>query len=134
MSTQLIVYYLHHYYYVIVLNYAGIIGFFIAFFFPILLHLRSQWVCQETFYNLMEITDNTQSRKMKKGSPEATPLLEGSSRKPFVNEVLEFLSIDSKAALYKTLYSTVFSYPIVVLVVGVVSFLTFVFTIASLIV
>ena len=71
---------------------------------------------------------------MKKGSPEATPLLEGSSKKPFVNEVLEFLSIDSKAVLYKTPYSTVFSYPIVVLVVGVVSFLTLVFTIVSLIV
>ena len=43
---------------VIVLNYAGIIGFFIAFFFPVVLQLSSQWVCQKTFCYLLDDETN----------------------------------------------------------------------------
>ena len=32
-----------------VLKYAGLLGFFISFFFPTLLQLRSQWMCRQLF-------------------------------------------------------------------------------------
>ena len=115
---------------VIVLNYAGIIGFFIAFFFPVVLQLSSQWVCQKTFCYLLDETNNSLHDSSQNSSPvikEKTPLL----LKPN-NSISEFLFTTKKSVLYKTPYSLFFSYPVVVLVIGFFSTLTLVFTIASL--
>ena len=120
---------------VIVLNYAGIIGFFIAFFFPVVLQLSSQWVCQKTFcYLLDDETNNSLHDSSQNSSPvikEKTPLLKPNNKTTF-KSICEFLFTTKKAVLYKTPYSMLFSYPVVVLVIGFFSTLTLVFTIASL--
>ena len=117
---------------VVVLNYAGIIGFFIAFFFPILLHLRSQWVCFQTFRYTLE-DNNGYSDSIKLESPLLGP--PDNPKKPgLANDLFEFMFTTRKAVLYKTPYSMFFSYPIVVVGIGFISFMTLVFTIVSLIV
>ena len=115
-----------------VLNYAGIIGFFIAFFFPAFLHLRSQWVCFQTFRNILR--SGSKLNGYGSHGNETTPLLGGVAEQSFSRDLLEFFFTTKHSDLYKTPYSMFFSYPIFVVVIGVVSFMTLVFTIVSLIV
>ena len=42
----------------VVLNYAGLMGFFICYFTPTFLQLRSQWVCKQTFSNVVLSADD----------------------------------------------------------------------------
>ena len=78
---------------VVVLNYAGIIGFFIAFFFPISLHLRSQWVCRQTFWFILD--KNKMNGYGYNSSNENSPLLsaqQSTNEKPtFAVDLIEFL-------------------------------------------
>lgn len=117
---------------VTVLNYAGLIGFFIAFFFPILLHIRSQWVCVQTFKH---ISGHHSKLNGYESDKETSPLLGAQGVTPshdLVSEVLQFLFTTKFSSLYKTPYSMYFSYPIFVLVIAFVSFTTLVFTIVSI--
>ena len=122
---------------VIDLNYAGIIGFFIAFFLSCVLQLSSQWVCQKTFCYLLDETNNSLHDSSQNSSlviKEKTPLLLNPNNKTSQTTFesnCEFLFTTKKSVLYKTPYSMFFSYP-VVLVIGFFSTLTLVFTIASL--
>ena len=121
---------------VVVINYAGLIGFFICFYFPILLQLRSQWVCQETFSKTL---NNTNMCIQGEGNdsgydvPETTPLLPYSSE-PFIKRLSSFLC-GKGAPCYTTPYSIpILSSPIVVIITGVITASFFVITFVSLII
>ena len=123
---------------VVILNYAGIIGLFIAFFFLISLHLRSQWVCRQTFWFILDKNKmNAYGYNSTYSSNENSPLLgaqQSTNKKPtFAVDLIEFLFTTRNSVLYKTPYSMFFSYPIVVLGIALISFMTLVFTIFSLI-
>ena len=119
---------------VVVLNYAGLIGFFICFYFPILLQLRSQWVCQETFsHTLNNTTMCIQAEQNDSGNDisEKTPLL-SYSLEPFTKRLSSFLC-GKGASCYTTPYSLpILSSPIVVMITGIITASFLVFTIVSL--
>ena len=104
-----------------VLNYAGIIGFFICYLFPTLLQLRSQWVCNKTFKDCLTRCTLTSHVKTVQGG-EKTPLLETASNSSCWN-----------SHLYMTPYSTIFSYFPVVIFLGMIGVISFGVTIASVI-
>ena len=108
---------------VFVLKYAGLIGLFICFYFPILLQLRSQWVCQEKFsHTLYDINLAIQAEENDSGSDshEKTTLL-SSSTVPFTKRLSIFLC-GKGAPCYTTLYSLpILSSPIVVIITGVIT-------------
>lgn len=102
---------------VTVLNYAGLIGFFMSYFFPFVLQLRSQWVCYKTFGSTI-ILKNDEYQKATVN--ETQPLLV-SKRK---------LGIPWK--VFMTPYSTVFSYWPVVIIIGIFCTILFIMTIVGL--
>ena len=121
---------------VVVINYAGLIGLFICFYFPILLQLRSQWVCQETFSQTLNNTNRCiQGEGNYSGYdvPEKTPLLSYSSE-PFTKRLSLFLC-GKGAPCYTTPYFIpILSSPIVAIITGVITASFLVITIVSLII
>ena len=119
---------------VVILKYGGLIGFFICFFFPILLQLRSQWVCQEKFSRtLYDINLAIQAEENDSGSdiPEKTTLLSSSSV-PFTKRLSIFLC-GKDASSYTTLYSLpILSSPIVVIITGIITASILVVTIVGI--
>ena len=76
---------------VFVTKYAGLIGFFICFYFPIVLQLRSQWFCQKMFSHILNnvnLTVQVEEDVLASNISEKTPLL--SSSVPFLNVCLHF--------------------------------------------
>ena len=118
---------------VFVTKYAGLIGFFICFYFPIVLQLRSQWVCQKKFsYILKDINLCVQAEKdvLVSDISEKTPLL--SSSVPFSKHLSIFLS-GKAAPCYTTPYSLpILSSPIVVIITGIITASFLVLTIAGI--
>ena len=108
---------------VVILKYGGLIGFFIGFYFPVLLQLRSQWVCQEKFsHTLYDINLAIQAEENDSSSdiPEKTTLLSSSSV-PFTKRLSIFLC-GKDAPSYTTLYSLpILSSPIVVIITGIIT-------------
>ena len=102
---------------VTILKYSGFFSFFISILMPILLQLRSQWVCWKVFKNATEpkheLEETSLSNGAQRDSENRSLLIRSSSQ---VNP----------SALYMTPYSNIFSYwPAVVAIggVGVVMFL-----------
>ena len=120
---------------VFVTKYAGLIGFFLCFYFPILLQLRSQWVCQEMFshtLNNIKMPDHVQ-QNCNSDITEKFPLL-SSSTVPFTKRLSIFLC-GKGAPCYTTLYSLpILSSPIVVIITGVITASFLIITIVSLII
>ena len=131
---------------VYVLKYAGLAGFSIALFFPIILQLRSQWVCVNRFHYMLDIDSlqsPVQSQSQDNETPsfeiddldiqnekiEKTPLLEN---KNFNKKLVLFFFLSRDSILYYTPYSTVLSYPVVVIIVCFLSILFFLLSVASL--
>lgn len=122
---------------VYVLKYAGLTGFFIAFFFPIVFQLSSQWVCCKTFSYMTgdylanrdrecctSLLINSQIQDKK----EDTPLI-GSKNKVTVSQ---FFFSRKNSYLYMTPYSTIFSYPLCVLFIAFLSFICITLSVVSL--
>ena len=104
-----------------VLAFAGLMGFFICFFFPTLLQLRSQWVCQKTFEEaLLSAHRNSVQAK------DTTALL------PSLTNSNRLASFMGKGLCHNTSYSTIFSYPVAVMIIGGMGITCFFLTIASL--
>lgn len=66
-----------------ILNYAGLVGFFICFFFPTVLQLSSQWVCKKTFSDTQHLFPSPGametpecSVRSRIGSTQTNPLVE----------------------------------------------------------
>ena len=105
-----------------VLAFAGLMGFFICFFFPMLLQLRSQWVCQKAFEEALLAAP----RKSVQEKDITTPLLPGVTSS---NRLASFMG---KSLCHNTSYSTIFSYPAAVMIIGGMGITCFFLTVASL--
>lgn len=139
---------------VYIVKFAGLVGFFIGLFFPISLQLRSQWVCARKF-SFISIKESVQLKKLGKPSYEDDtttdtdkepvndedhnegdndPLIATDDTDPIsFRQVLNFfLSISDSTALYHTRYSTVFSYPLFVVLLSALSIVIMVLTVVSL--
>ena len=127
-----------------ILQYAGLIGFFIAFFFPTILQLASQRVCCKTF---QEIEDSKKSEKSDKDSAYDSATCESENRNGDLTSIFEHHDrsslvvsftqsvqegehlplLHAKRAtsqckwVYPTPYSTCFSHPACVVVIGLVA-------------
>ena len=114
-----------------VLKYAGLIGFFISFFFPTALQLSSTWRCSTVFATGDKIRGTTSpTLKEDDKAYHLQNSLEMSERK-CSNSIKSRIS--QMFASYQTPYSNRFlSHPIVVSVIGVVGVLLFLLSIGSL--
>ena len=128
-----------------VLKYAGLLGF-MCYFFPVLLQLRSIYVCKKTFSTSYFSVSGSPTERGGGGkggvakdkgddedaakSREISPVLEKqSSSLLFARD----LDREEKRALYMTPYSVLFfSHPIAVCVVGVVGLALFLLAFSSL--
>ena len=129
---------------VTIVTFAGLFGFFLSFYYPIILQISSQWKCYNTFarsngqnlprvsfVNFMNCISDTRHADMPNGK-EAKPLLNQSAPETSSNKLLHFFT-DSR--LYYTPYSIPFlSSPTVVIAVGIVTFSFLILTIVSLII
>ena len=111
---------------VIVLKFTGLMAFFLAFFIPTCLQLRSQWVCKQMFANAL---DTIHGRELQEISST-----ENLSMESTVNETHRLISTSQRKSsdLYMTPYSNVFSYWPVVLVIGVLEVFLFFLAISGL--
>ncbi|KAL5487354.1 hypothetical protein EMCRGX_G019943 [Ephydatia muelleri] len=114
---------------VYVLTYAGLMGFFICFFFPTSLQLASQWKCSKVFgalckaYNPEHRSNNQDGTKAEEEEPF---LSDGKIQKLPCNS-------PSHNPIYLTPYSSrVLSHPIAVCTMGGFGFCLFAFAVASL--
>ena len=120
---------------VFVTKYAGLTGFFLCFYFPILLQLRSQWVCQKMFSHTLNNIKMPAHVQVNCSSEitEKIPLLSSSSV-PFTKRLSIFLC-GKGAPSYTTLYSLPYlTSPIVVIITGIITASFLIITIASLII
>lgn len=110
---------------VVVLNYAGLMGFFICFFTPTFLQLLSQYVCRKTFAEVLADKEYSSSHS---DSTDEDPInLKMGESYPLIPRV-RYNTRD----LYMTPYSTIFSHWPAVVVIGAVGVALFVMTIVSL--
>ena len=118
---------------VTVINYAGLIGFFICFYFPVLLQLASQWKC----YNVFSVVNGASINCTKIFSDttsvgEKSPLLSQICHESLSKRLFAFF-ISRQSDLYKTPYSLPYlSSPLCALVVGIISSTFLIITIVSL--
>ena len=104
---------------VYIVTYAGLLGLCICYLFPIMLQLRSQYVCHKTFREVFS---------------RGTPLLVNKELPLLAGRRCKTSGLGWRVKTYYTPYSNVFSHPFIVVVFGVVSLVTCGFIIASLIV
>lgn len=105
---------------VYVVTYAGLLGLFICYLFPIILQLRSQYVCYKTFKGVLLAKETMPPLSLN----EKVSLLAGKQRR--------ISGFGCRERTYYTPYSTWFSHPVVVVMFGVVALVTCGFIIASL--
>ena len=99
-------------------KYVGLLGLFICYFFPIMLQLRSQYVCHKMFSR--EAVSSSEPLSVS----EELPLLAGRHRKTG--------GLRWKQRTYYTQYSNVFSHPIIVIMFGIFALVVCGLIIASL--
>ena len=123
---------------VYVLNYTGLFGFVLCYFAPVLLQLRSQWVCVREFREKPEKTDAGKFASITEKEIEAeetTPLISNAFK---VEDFFSFSFQDyfDKMRIYRNLYttpySTFLSYWPAVWIIGSVGVLLFLVTVVSL--
>ena len=122
---------------VYVLKYAGLTGFFIAFFFPIVFQLSSQWVCCKTFSYMTgddlassnhECCTSLLTNSLIQGRKEDMPLLMSKNK----IRIHQFFFSRKNSYFYTTPYSTICSYPLCVLFIAFLSFICITLSVASL--
>lgn len=122
---------------VTVINYAGLIGFFICFYFPISLQLASQWKCFNAFSAnagndeaTINCTKMFSSTTMDNES--ASLLSEVTTQESVWVRLFAFLT-SKHSSLYKTPYSLPYlSSPLCALIVGAITSTFLIITIVSL--
>ena len=108
---------------VTVLKYTGLISFFLCFLVPILLHIRSQWVCKKTFQKALHSKYYALLDKSADGVQPDT----GERSKLMLSSKSNIKPSD----LYLTPYSNIFSHWLMVVVTGLVCTILFALTIVS---
>ena len=103
---------------VYIVTYAGLLGLCICFLFPIMLQLRSQYVCHKTFGEVFTGV----SSQLSVG--EELPLMAGRRCRTS--------GLRWRVKTYYTPYSNIFSHPFIVVLFGVVALVTCGLVIASL--
>lgn len=136
-----------------ILQYAGLIGIFICFFFPIVLQLCSQRVCCEAFQRLVDLKD-AEGASRDKGYDSVTyessngelisvvdchsksSLIMSCTQSVLVEESLPLLSAKNTTTWSRwtcpTPYSTVFSHPVCVVGIGLLAIGFFLASVASI--
>lgn len=99
-------------------KYVGLLGLFVCYFFPIMLQLRSQYVCHKIFKEAMSSSEPL-------SVSEELPLLARRRRKTG--------GLRWKQRTYYTPYSNVFSHPIIVIMFGIFALVVCGLIIASLV-
>ena len=124
---------------VYVLKYAGLLGFFISLFFPMLFQLSSQWVCCQLFTvskSPNQMAKNIASSSQGPTIQEKQPLLPNGKASLYKKDkrrfIFEFFFTFKYRSSYKTPYSTPLSYPLCVIGFFIVAVICFVLTIVSL--
>ena len=124
---------------VTIITYAGLCGFFFAFYAPIIWQIASQWKCysafskpngkEVSFWSIFSCTSCvSETHHSDMINDEAIPLIVPETKMP--HKLLNFLTDSS---LYKTPYSLPFlSSPIFVILVGFIAISFLIFTIISL--
>lgn len=140
---------------VYILKYAGLLGFFVIFFMPIVFQLSSQWVSYKTFSHT--VTEETETKKLDslkmeqfnkraddEGEDNTMPssetnedqsamLLDDSQTKKSAKRFCKFLFTPDNDRLYTTPYSLqVLSHPLFVVFVLLLAVLWFILTFVSL--
>ena len=139
---------------VYVLKYAGLAGFFIVLFFPIVFQLTSQWVC---FKHFRCLRDERMSVKPEEGEEirknfsisssassslpkeeytvqdERTMLLSNDQKQEAIGSMVKefFFSLRAQI-LSQTPYSTFLSHPLIVTIIGCFAMVCFVMSLVSL--
>lgn len=107
---------------VTVLKFTGLAGIFLAFFFPTLLEISSEWVCRKKFAHFLKQSNGTTSvhelQETTSSQGRDTPDHED-------NPLIPYHKIDS-SSLYMTPYSSFFSHWPVVMVLGIVQLAVFI--------
>jgi len=109
-------------------RYAGLIGFAKCFFYPALLQLKSQYDCNKVFF---EAVKQAQSEATKSASmsinDETVPLISDKNK-----EFPQVQYLQWNNPTYTTSYQTIFSHPIMVVVLSLFSIVAFGLAVASL--
>ena len=99
-----------------VLTFTGLAGIFLAFFFPTLLQISSEWVCRKKFgHFLRQRNGNSSVHELQETSSHAsrdTPDHED-------NPLIPYQKMES-SSIYMTPYSNIFSHWPVVMAIGIV--------------
>ena len=126
-------------------KYAGLIGFFIGMACPVVLQLRSQWVCREKLASVIaigteimnhsdDVADQNDDNDV--ASQQTNPFLKGSTvesnNSSSIRKFLTFFLYFQDSVLYRTPYSTVLSYPLSVFFFSILLVILFLFAVASL--
>ena len=127
---------------VFIVKFAGLVGFFIGLVCPIVLQIRSQWVCVRTFSSIRKKDKEIELDNKTDGSMEMLdakvgmaseaednvggdkePLIDQDiGKEPFsFGDLKKFLFSYQDSVLYYTPYSSVFSHPLSVVFISVVS-------------
>lgn len=108
-----------------IIRYGGLLGFFLACFFPALLQLKSQYDSYRTFCEAIEQAqmDSDESKTKDDNVDEETPLIQ---------EFPEVKYFRWKNPCYTTPYETLFSHPYMVIVMSCIGIIAFCLTIVSL--
>lgn len=115
---------------VYVLKYAGLMGFFIAFFFPTALQLSSTWKCSKVFGT--RAGSGVDSPLLREGA-KACQLQNGSELSYRNLSPSSQSKLSQMCASYQTPYSNrLLSHPITVIVLGVSGLVLFLLAISSL--
>ena len=146
---------------VYIVKYAGLVGFFIGLFCPIILQLRSQWLCAQYFsfitnpkgrsIELKKVGEIPMKKEKVMNGPggkgeivedddmddvENEPLIDDSeslATEPFtMKRLMSFLFTTKDSTLYHTPYSTPLSYPVSVVSLTALSIILTLLTIVSL--
>ena len=123
---------------VYILKYAGLIGFFITFFSPVVFQLSSSWVCYNTFsYMVVDDVKKVADSSIKlqpiiNGKQEDKLLLDDTQTKSFTKTLFDFLFTCRNNELYKTPYSTILSHPLCVIALFLLAVMWFILTVVSL--
>lgn len=117
---------------VYVLKYAGLLGFFISLFFPMLWQLMSSWACFKEGV-VPEAEVGSPDRLPNQIQEEKAPLLGGTqSAATTGSRVYQFFFTYKEMYLYKTPYSTPLSHPLCVIFFLVLAIVCFILTVISL--
>ena len=115
-----------------VLKYAGLFGFFICFFFPTILQLRSMYICTKKFAGVHVSLSGSHSKSTNDGrnsSPEPKGALGDRGIDQEMSPLLSLQELEGKdkRSLYMTPYSNVvLSHPVFVSIVGLVGVVLFI--------